>query len=90
MTSLPWIDWDAAARTGRRLVPPGPRASRAERDQLVAELRADARRSAEVHDDTTPLPQAGQARELVVDRAGIVRERAPRPAHAGRGHRSET
>lgn len=73
MTSLPWIDWDAAARTGRRLVPPGPRASRAERDQLVAELRADARRSAEVIVDTTQLPQAGQARELVVDRAGIVR-----------------
>lgn len=70
---MPWIDWDAAARTGGTLVNPGPRASRTEREQLVAELRADARRSTEAIVDATKLPVAGHARELVVDRAGIIR-----------------
>ncbi len=76
MTSLPWIDWDVAARTARRLAPPGPRASRGEREQLVAELRADAAQTVEVIIETTELPHAGEARELVVDRAGIIRANA--------------
>ena len=76
MTSLPWIDWDVAAQTGRRLVAPGARGSRTEREQLVAELRADARRTAEAIVETTRLPHAGEARELIVDRATIVRANA--------------
>ncbi len=40
-TGLP-VDWDLAARTAARLVPPGPQVTREEAHELVARLRADA------------------------------------------------
>lgn len=72
MTSLPWIDWDTAKRVGLELVPAGPRATRTERVQLVAELRADARRAVEVITANSGLTATGNAQERVVSRASII------------------
>ena len=73
MTELPWIDWDAAEQVALQLVKPGPGVTRGERDQIVGQLRQQARRATEIIIDASGLPLAGQARELVVDRRNLVR-----------------
>lgn len=73
MSALPYIDWDAAERVGVELVPAGPRVRRGEADQIVRELRAAARRATPIITEAAELPEAGPCRELVVDRAGVVR-----------------
>ncbi|MGW0040678.1 zinc-dependent metalloprotease [Rhodococcus sp. NPDC003348] len=68
------VDWELAARTGVRLVRPGPRTSRAAAEAVVAELsEASVRAEGPVRDvtglaDGLPVPQA-----RVVDRAGWIR-----------------
>lgn len=73
MTALPWIDWDDAERVGVELVAAGLPVSRAERDQIVAQLRQQAPRASEIVIEATGLPEVGEARELVVDRRTMVR-----------------
>ncbi len=79
-TSAPGpVDWDAAARLAARAVRPGPRAPRAELEDLVAGLRAAAGPAAEHAARVTRLeaadgrPAADVSRVLVVDRAGWAR-----------------
>lgn len=68
MDQLPYIDWDAAAAAGRKLVSPGPELAPAEIADLVASLRraaADApQHVARVSGLTEPAPSP----VLVVDR----------------------
>ena len=66
--SLPWIDWDLAGRTAARLMPPGPRATRAERAECVADLREAALRAPTLVSDATGLPLASGGVNLVLDR----------------------
>lgn len=66
--SLPWIDWELAGRTAARLVPPGPRATRAERAECVADLRAAALRAPALVSEATGLPLASGGLDLVLDR----------------------
>lgn len=73
MSALPWIDWDEAERVGIELLPAGPKANQATRDQLVRQLRNQARQASELITEASGLPLVGQARELVVDRRNIVR-----------------
>lgn len=71
------IDWDLAVRLGSRLSGEGPRATRAEADAVVAELRAGARRSTPLVRDFTGLDGGdGSAPVLVVDRPGWVQANA--------------
>ena len=71
------IDWDLAVRIGSRFAGDGPEITRAEADDAVAELRADADRSTGLVRDFTGL-SAGErtAPVLVVDRAGWVQANA--------------
>lgn len=73
MSGLPWIDWVLAERVGTAWVPPGPVAHRDERAQLVRELRAAAARAPAIVGAVAQLPDTGCCRELVVDRARLVR-----------------
>lgn len=73
MSALPWIDWDDAERVGLELVTAGPKVRRAEREQIVTELRGAAGRAAELITTASGLPEVGTSRELVVDRATILR-----------------
>ena len=71
------IDWDFAVATAARMAGPGPEVSRAEADELVAELRAAATRSTGLVRDYTGLTaEAGTAPVLVVDRRGWVQANA--------------
>ena len=56
---------------GLQLVKPGPGVA-GRGDQIVGQLRQQARRATEII-DASGLPLAGQARELVVDRRNLVR-----------------
>ncbi len=73
------VDWDAAADIAARLVPAGPRVGRAERVELVGQLRASAGLAAEHVARISGLhpadgrPPAQASRVLVVDRAAWVR-----------------
>lgn len=62
MVSIPFIDLEVAASTGRRVVPAGPELERAEIAELVASLRASAEASvapvAEVTRLTVPVARA--------------------------------
>ena len=75
----PPVDWDAAAKVAGRLAPPGPRADRAELEELVAGLRGVAAPAAQHASASTGLvPADGRApadvsRVLVVDRPGWAR-----------------
>ncbi|ROS25900.1 zinc-dependent metalloprotease [Cellulomonas sp. PhB150] len=75
----PPVDWDAAAKVAGRLAPPGPRADRAELEDLVGQLRDVAGPAAEHIAGSTGLrPSDGRApgdvsRVLVVDRPGWAR-----------------
>ncbi|OLT21532.1 coenzyme F420 biosynthesis protein [Ornithinimicrobium sp. CNJ-824] len=67
------VDWDLAAAAARRLVPPGPRAGRAEIEQLVAELRSAGARAVEPVATTARLrTPPGTPPALVVDRPGWI------------------
>ena len=71
------VDWDLAARVGSWLVGEGPQVSRAEADEVVAELRADADRSTGLVREYTGLYAAERtAPVLVVDRPGWVQANA--------------
>lgn len=73
MSELPWIDWDDAEKVGLELVTAGPSVTKDEREAIVHELRADARRARGIIVEASGLTEIGQARELVVDRRSIVR-----------------
>ncbi len=71
------IDWDFAVATATRLAGAGPEVSRAEADEVVAELRAGAARSTTLVRDFTGLTAgAGSAPVLVVDRRGWIQANA--------------
>jgi coenzyme F420 biosynthesis associated uncharacterized protein len=64
-----YVDWDFAAKTARRIVPAGPKASQEEIRDLVAELRQAASRAVEPVAQTSGLrAPVGAPRPLVVDR----------------------
>ncbi|AKT51168.1 zinc-dependent metalloprotease [Arsenicicoccus sp. oral taxon 190] len=71
--SVELVDWDFAAATARRLVPRGPRVSRAEAADAVRELRAAAAASAQHVADTSHLHAPASAEPArVVDRPGWI------------------
>ena len=65
---LPWVDFDLLAATGRRLSPPGPPATRAQRAECVAELREAAELAPALVARETGLPLVEGGTTLVVDR----------------------
>ncbi|WP_281966327.1 zinc-dependent metalloprotease [Serinicoccus marinus] len=68
------VDWDFAAAAATRIAPAGPRASRREVADLVAELRSAAARAVEPVAQTAQLSTPpGTPEALVVDRAGWIR-----------------
>ncbi|WP_130012642.1 zinc-dependent metalloprotease [Serinicoccus sediminis] len=68
------VDWDFAAAAAARLAPPGPRASRREITELVADLRSAAARAVDPVATTARLSTPpGTPDALVVDRAGWIR-----------------
>lgn len=73
MTVVPWIDWTAAEQVGLEFVPVGPSVSRRDREQIVSQLRQQARRARGIITEASGLPEVGEARELVVDRRNLVR-----------------
>ncbi|HSP37888.1 MAG TPA: zinc-dependent metalloprotease [Frankiaceae bacterium] len=68
------VDWDIAVATGRRLVRPGPQLTRAEADEIVADLRELAV-EAEKHvvEYTRLIPQGAAPPVVVVDRKEWLR-----------------
>src|SRR3954463_7399966 len=71
------IDWDFAVAAASRMAGPGPEVSRAEADEVVAELRAGAARSTGLVREFTGLTaEAGTAPVLVVDRRGWIQANA--------------
>jgi uncharacterized protein (DUF2342 family) len=69
----PTVDWDLAARLAVRAVRPGPPATRAEREELVAGLHVAAQAAVEHVARITRLDPPGAADVRVVDRAGWAR-----------------
>jgi len=68
-----FLDWDVAVATARRLMRPGPHATRDEIARVVAELRADADKATPLVRDCTGLTtQVAPAPVLVVDRPSWV------------------
>ncbi|GAA4877842.1 zinc-dependent metalloprotease [Serinicoccus chungangensis] len=68
------VDWDFAAAAAARLAPPGPRASRREITELVADLRSAAARAVDPVATTARMSTPpGTPDALVVDRAGWIR-----------------
>jgi coenzyme F420 biosynthesis associated uncharacterized protein len=79
MTAAPnaMIDWDLAVRVGSRLAGDGPVVSRAEANEVVAELRAGAQQSTPlVREFTGLVAEERTAPVLVVDRPGWIRANA--------------
>ncbi len=71
------IDWQLAVSAASRLAGQGPSVSRAEGDEIVAELRAGAERSTPlVREYTGLVAQEGTAPVLVVDRPGWIQANA--------------
>ncbi|KAA1419714.1 zinc-dependent metalloprotease [Nocardioides humilatus] len=71
------VDWSLAVTIGSMLAGDGPSVSRAEADEAVAELRADAGKSTGLVRDFTGLDAPdGTAPVLVVDRPGWVQANA--------------
>jgi coenzyme F420 biosynthesis associated uncharacterized protein len=67
------VDWSFAAAAGRRIVPPGPKVTRDELHDLVAELRTAASQAREPVATTSGLhAPADAAAPLVVDRGGWI------------------
>lgn len=73
-----FVDWQTAARLGRRLVNPGPKVTRSELHDLVAELRQASIDAVAPVARTTGMSVAGangteaDAPALIVDRAGWI------------------
>jgi coenzyme F420 biosynthesis associated uncharacterized protein len=77
MTRSSMIDWDFAVATGARLAGQGPVVSRAEADEVVAELREGADSSTPLVREYTGLnAQEGTAEVVVVDRQGWIQANA--------------
>jgi len=76
------VDWEAAGAAAAALVPPGPPMTRAEIDDLVAELRGCASLAVDPVAETAEL-EAGEdaGAVLVVDRAGWARANASSFGH---------
>jgi coenzyme F420 biosynthesis associated uncharacterized protein len=71
------IDWNLAVSAASRMAGEGPSVSRAEADEVVAELRAGAERSTPLVSAFTGLvAEAGTAPVLVVDRTGWIQANA--------------
>ncbi len=71
------VDWELACRLGARIAGDGPEVTAQEASDVVAELRAHARRSTGLVAEHTGLEApAGTAPVLVVDRPGWVRANA--------------
>ncbi len=71
------IDWDLAVRVGSRLVGEGPRVTRTEANEAVAELRAGAERSTPLVREFTGLVAGDRtAPVLIVDRPGWIQANA--------------
>ncbi|MDX6327518.1 MAG: hypothetical protein QOK15_3872 [Nocardioidaceae bacterium] len=71
------IDWRLAVSTATRIAGPGPIVSRAQADEVVAELRVGAQRSTPLVREFTGLTaEAGTAPVLVVDRPGWIQANA--------------
>ena len=71
------IDWDLAVRVGSRLVGDGPRVTRTEANDAVAELRAGAERSTPLVREFTGLEAGDKAAPvLIVDRPGWIQANA--------------
>jgi coenzyme F420 biosynthesis associated uncharacterized protein len=71
------IDWNLAVSAATRIAGPGPIVSRAEADEVVAELREGAARSTPLVREYTGLTaEAGTAPVLVVDRPGWIQANA--------------
>src|SRR3954469_1189322 len=71
------IDWDLAVKAATTMAGQGPDVSRAEADEVVAELRAGAARSTPLVREFTGLTaDEGTAPVLVVDRRGWVQANA--------------
>ncbi len=76
-TGARMVDWDLAVRVGSRLVGEGPRVSRREAADAVAELRAGADRSTGLVREFTGLQATERtAPVLVVDRPGWIQANA--------------
>jgi coenzyme F420 biosynthesis associated uncharacterized protein len=67
-----WIDWNAAARSAKRVSRSGPKASAAQIRQAVAELHWCAERAIELVAKESRLPVASHAHVLAVDRPSII------------------
>jgi len=71
------IDWKLAVAAASKMAGPGPQVSRAEADEVVAELREGAARSTPlVREYTGLVAEAGTAPVLVVDRPGWIQANA--------------
>ncbi len=71
------VDWNLAVATATRMAGQGPDVSRAEADEVVAELREGAARSTPLVREYTGLTaEAGTAPVLVVDRGGWIQANA--------------
>jgi coenzyme F420 biosynthesis associated uncharacterized protein len=71
-TSGRYVDWELAKSTGARLVAPGPRVSKAEAAEIVADLRAAAAYARDPVAATAQLTSPDTRPALVVDRASWV------------------
>jgi coenzyme F420 biosynthesis associated uncharacterized protein len=75
--SVQMVDWDLAVTIGTRVAGEGPQVTRAEADQVVAELRDDANRSTGlVREFTGLVAEERTAPVLAVDRPGWIRANA--------------
>ncbi len=68
MQPIPYVDWEVAARTGRRLVAPGPELSARRIAEVVASLRAAAVAATDHVRDVSGLREPADSGVLVVDR----------------------
>lgn len=72
MEHLPFIDWTVAARTGRRLVAPGPELAPRQIADVVASLRAAAVEATAHVGEVSRLREPADSGVLVVDRASWI------------------
>lgn len=72
MEQLPYIDWERAAKVGRKAVHPGPELTPGHIAELVDALRAAADRAPAHVAEVSGMATPAAAETLVVDRAGWV------------------
>ncbi|MDR0436233.1 MAG: zinc-dependent metalloprotease [Propionibacteriaceae bacterium] len=75
------VDWEMAARTAKRLTPPGPQVAKREMAAAVSELKAAAAKAIELVVNTSGLPNDGRAAVYVVDRPSIIAVNLANSAH---------